>query len=199
MGPNADSRELIETERLGRDSDCDLFAGVEPVEPSAELRRSLGEFYNVGARTLLARCVYFVGPILVELVRRVPGPLAATPAVAFGARDERAEPGTYNFALARGKCYFDIDGPVFGFVQVTTDWLAGGLGKCATGMVGARAFNARNKVPQPALYGAVTCGKTWQFVKLEGQTLAIDTRTYYPDDLPKVLGILVSIATAPAA
>jgi hypothetical protein len=40
----------------------------------------------------------------------------------------------------------------------------------------------------------VTSGNVWRFLKLEGNTLAIDQPEYYLRDAGKILGILVGIA-----
>ncbi|MBN3926537.1 MAG: hypothetical protein HWQ37_26210, partial [Nostoc sp. NMS4] len=42
------------------------------------------------------------------------------------------------------------------------------------------------------IYGAVTTGSIWQFLKLEAQTLTIDLSEYYLKDVNKILGILAS-------
>ena len=44
------------------------------------------------------------------------------------------------------------------------------------------------------MFGCVTSGSIWRFLKLEGSTLFIDQPEYYLRDAPKILGILVSIA-----
>ncbi len=40
----------------------------------------------------------------------------------------------------------------------------------------------------------MTSGNLWRFLKLEDDTLYVDKIEYYLRDLPKLLGILVSIA-----
>jgi hypothetical protein len=46
-----------------------------------------------------------------------------------------------------------------------------------------------------AIYGAVTTGDVWRFLKLSGDVrdLQIDSETHYLDNLPIVLGILQTI------
>ena len=61
-------------------------------------------------------------------------------------------------------------------------------------MVAIRLFNEREGTQVPAVFGCVTSGSTWRFLKLEGSTLFIDQPEYYLRDAPKILGILVSIA-----
>jgi hypothetical protein len=61
-------------------------------------------------------------------------------------------------------------------------------------MVAMQLFNEREGTPMPAVYGSVTSGSNWRFLKLEGQSLFIDLPEYVLRDLPKILGIFIRIA-----
>ncbi len=43
-----------------------------------------------------------------------------------------------------------------------------------------------------SIYGVITIGTIWQFLKLEGKVISIDLSEYYIKDIKKILGILVS-------
>lgn len=45
----------------------------------------------------------------------------------------------------------------------------------------------------PRVYGVVTIGVAWKFLRLEGSALTIDVPDYYIDNLPKIMGILKQI------
>jgi hypothetical protein len=59
-------------------------------------------------------------------------------------------------------------------------------------MVAAQIFNRQAENEIKIIYGAVTTGSIWQFLKLEQQTLSIDLTEYYLKDLDRILGILAS-------
>ena len=42
------------------------------------------------------------------------------------------------------------------------------------------------------IYGTVTTGSIWKFLKLEGQVIEIDLQEYYLSQLGKIIGILKS-------
>lgn len=42
------------------------------------------------------------------------------------------------------------------------------------------------------IYGSVTTGTTWKFLKLVGQVIEIDLSEYYLSNVNKILGILAS-------
>ena len=58
-------------------------------------------------------------------------------------------------------------------------------------------FNFKDGTVLSAIYGAVTTGDVWRFLKLSGDVgdpdLQIDSETHYLDNLPVVLGILQCI------
>jgi hypothetical protein len=43
------------------------------------------------------------------------------------------------------------------------------------------------------VYGSVTSGSNWRFLKLNGKDLLIDVKEYFMDELAEILGILVGI------
>jgi hypothetical protein len=61
-------------------------------------------------------------------------------------------------------------------------------------MVAIRLFNEREGTPLSAVFGCVTSGSLWRFLKLEGTKLFIDLSEYHLRDAAKILGILVSIS-----
>jgi len=80
-------------------------------------------------------------------------------------------------------------------------------GQCIAGMVAAQHFNQREGQPIDAIYGAVTTGEIWKFLKglpevapatslsklkLTNTTGSIDLTDYYiSPNLNKILGILI--------
>jgi hypothetical protein len=63
-------------------------------------------------------------------------------------------------------------------------------------MVGARLFNERSGVPVAAVYGCVTNGEAWQFLRLAGSVAGIDRRRYYIDNVAAILGVLQWITSS---
>jgi hypothetical protein len=65
-----------------------------------------------------------------------------------------------------------------------------GLGQCVAEMVAAQLFNASKGKVIPTIYGSVTSGKLWQFLKLEGKDVTIDANEYPVMLVERILGIL---------
>ncbi|MFM5979533.1 MAG: hypothetical protein ACKO9I_03150 [Sphaerospermopsis kisseleviana] len=67
-----------------------------------------------------------------------------------------------------------------------------GLAQCIAEMIAAQLFNEKNENNIRTIYGAVTIGTIWQFLKLEDKLVSIDLSEYYIKDVKKILGILIS-------
>jgi hypothetical protein len=87
-----------------------------------------------------------------------------------------------------------VQAPILAVVEAKKEDIVGGLGQCrprwwAFGC----STNAKQRRYSKA-YGCVTSGNIWRFPKLEGSKLFIDRFEYYPANVAKIVGILVSIA-----
>lgn len=69
------------------------------------------------------------------------------------------------------------------------------LGQCIAEMVAARVLNERAQQPGP-VHGAVTTGTAWQFLRLDGDALTLDTQEYHVEQVARILAILRSIVSA---
>ncbi len=58
-------------------------------------------------------------------------------------------------------------------------------------MVAAQIFNDREGQKVDTIYGAVTTGTTWRFLRLIGSQLWIDDREYFINEVDHILGILM--------
>jgi len=61
-------------------------------------------------------------------------------------------------------------------------------------MYAAQLYNKEENYEFSWIYGAVTTGDEWKFIKLEEKTAYIDHDLYYMSDIKKVIGILVDMA-----
>ena len=77
-------------------------------------------------------------------------------------------------------------------VEGKRDCVADGLGQCAAEMVAADRFNRAAGNPIDPVYGCVTTGVSWKFLRLSGTALDIDVNEYgVPTDADKILEIVL--------
>lgn len=188
-------KTAVRTFDLTEDQDADLFASVEPIEPGAYLVDWLAEFAPValGVNSEKARSEYILIPILAEAKRRAGPPVNVLPGVAFDVDRASGLSGFCDFLIARSVEYYYVQAPIVAVVEAKKEDLISGLGQCAAEMVAIRLYNEREGSAVPAVFGCVTSGSNWRFLKLEGQILSIDHPEYYLRDVAKILGILVTV------
>jgi hypothetical protein len=196
-----DLRTVLDRFGLRTDENTDLFAGVPPAEPGESVRTWLARFGRiaVGVGSELARTVYLIGPMLAEAAVQAGDPVHVLPGVTLDVDRGLGLDGYCDYLITRSGEYYFVRGPLAAVVEAKREDLVAGLGQCAAGMVGIRLFNERDGTPVPAVYGCVTSGTNWRFLKLEGQTLFIDATEYHIREAGKILGILLAIARGSAA
>ncbi len=183
---------------LTTEESLDLFAGVPPLEPSEELRRWLDQFslLALGFGSELARSVYLIGPIFGELMRRAPSPVRVFPGISLDVDKAQGLTGVCDYLMTRSSEVYYLRGPLFAVVEAKKEDIGGGLGQCAAEMVAVRMFNEKEGHPLPVVYGCVTSGGVWRFLKLEQNTLFIDKIEYHLQNVAAILGVLTHIASA---
>jgi hypothetical protein len=85
----------------------------------------------------------------------------------------------------------DVESPVVTIVEAKNESIKAELGQCLAEMVAAQIFNQRSGIIREAIYGAVTSGTNWRFLKLVGSRVWIDDREYFLNEVDKILGILM--------
>ena len=65
---------------------------------------------------------------------------------------------------------------------------------CGNGLT-ARIFNQREGNTNIDVYGVVTTGSNWRFLKLEGSTVVIDVTEYFINQIDKIFAILLHLVT----
>jgi hypothetical protein len=106
---------------------------------------------------------------------------------------ERGLFGECDFILAKGEITHTIQAPIFALVAAKKKDIGLGMGQCVAQMVGAQLFNRQEQNDIETLFGCVTTGEDWQFLKLREQTILIDRRRYYLDNVEKILGVIQAI------
>jgi hypothetical protein len=171
-----------------------LFATSPPVAPSDLLQTILAENVDlaVAISTEKARSELIIAPILLEVRRRRDREISLFSGIEFNVDASRGLSGFCDFLLSLSKEQLLVRAPVITVVEAKNENLRSGLAQCIAEMVAAQLFNQQHQQPIKRIYGAVTIGTIWQFMRLEGQTVAVDLKEYYIRDLDQILGILLS-------
>ena len=106
--------------------------------------------------------------------------------------------GECDFILARSQPLPVLRAPLITIVEAKRNDIELGLGQCAAQMVGARQFNEHRGSPNATVFGCVTTGDVWQFLKLEANQLGLDRQRYNIDKLATILAIIQAMIASSA-
>jgi hypothetical protein len=136
------------------------------------------------------RSELIVAPLLFELRELLDCQIGLFSGTDFSVDPELELDGVCDFLLTRSKSEFTIEAPAVIVVQAEQGDFNATWGQCAAQMVAAQKLNQANGQELTTIYGSVTTGTLWQFLKLTGQVLTIDVTEYSLDPIERILGIL---------
>jgi len=176
-------------------AETDLFTGVVPLSPRAELLEALrvGARLGLSVNTEKARSEFLIAPVLVEFHRITGEAFGLFSGVELVGDASRGLIGYCDFILTRSPRVLSLTAPLITIVEAKNDNLHNGLGQCIAAMVAARLFNERHGSQAPVLFGLVTTGSAWKFLRLVDTALSIDRREYFINEVGHILAILRSI------
>ncbi|MBW4443575.1 MAG: hypothetical protein KME10_20535 [Plectolyngbya sp. WJT66-NPBG17] len=174
-----------------------FFPEVPPVTPSALLQETLKETlpWAIAVSSEKARSEGILNPVLLEVKRQLQGRISVFSGEEFNVAPEAELVGYVDFLISRSPEQLFIKAPAIVIVEAKKEDLKPGLGQCLAEMVAAQRFNQQKKVLIPTIYGTVSSGSQWRFLKLEGQTVTIDLSDYALPPIEPVLSLLVWMAS----
>lgn len=173
----------------------DLFPGLEPVVGPAWLP----ELLERGRRSAAlvsekARSEFLVVPVLLAVRELVPGDLTIYSGQRLDVDPALGLFGECDYILARTPPVPRLRAPLLTILEAKKSDIEAGLGQCVAQMVAARLFNERAGEPSRSLFGCVTTGEVWQFLRLEGAEVTIDRGRLFIDSVGQILAVLVAVA-----
>ena len=172
-----------------------IFADIAPVEPSALLTAVLERNmpFALAMGTEKAKSELIVSQVLVELCVHFDNRVSLFSGIDFNVDASKELTGICDFLVSLSPEAFELEAPVIALVEAKNSDVKLGVAQCAAEMVAAQRFNAEHGNSIPRVYGAITSGTDWIFLKLEGKTLHIDMRIYTLERCDRLLGILASM------
>jgi hypothetical protein len=179
-------------------SDADLFSEVPPLTPRPDFYALVTEGAGLASaiNTEKARSEFVIAPVLFELRHLNLGRIALFSGVELDADAARGLNGVCDFIISKSPRQHVLSAPLITIVEAKNDNLRTGLGQCIAAMVAALLVNQASASPVKTVYGAVTTGSAWKFLRLAGVDVVLDLVEYYIDNLGKILGILNHIVQA---
>jgi hypothetical protein len=169
-----------------------FFDRLEPLPPSAALADLLQRTASFAAvlGTEKARSEFIIAPLLFELRELLERRVGLFSGADFTIDAQVGLSGVCDFLLTRSSSEVSIKAPVVVLIEAKKGELNAGWGQCIAEMVAAQRFNQADGQDVMNIYGSVTTGTQWQFLKLTGQEVSIDVTEYPLMPVDNVLGIL---------
>jgi hypothetical protein len=179
----------------------DMFSTVAEVPISPLLQEILQENVPLAlaSNTEKSRSEMIIAPILIELRKQSNHQISLFSGIDFTVDSEKGLNGNCDYIISRSAELLLLRSPVVMLVEAKKENLNAGLGQCIAEMIAARVYNEREQNQSTnqtePIFGVVTSGTNWKFLKLQEQFISIDLDEYYLSNIGKILGILLSCIT----
>ncbi|UNU24916.1 hypothetical protein [Microcoleus vaginatus] len=183
--------KVRESFNLTVEEPLDLFSDIPEVQPSSYLQTTLTDNLSLATaiNTEKARAELIIAPILLEVRRQFDFQVGFFSGSEFNVDVEAGLNGYCDYILTASKDSYEIRAPVT-LTEAKNESIKSGLGQCIAEMVAAQLFNQRSGEQIESIYGAVTTGTDWKFLKLSNCTIFIDKRDFFINEISRILGIL---------
>lgn len=187
--------ELKQRFRLTVIESNDLFADTKEADLPPVLADTLARYLPlaVNVNTEKARSELLIAPILIEFKLLYRDRVSLFSGIDFTVDEAAGLNGRCDYILARSPEQLALTAPVCALVEAKNENIVAGIPQCLAEMVAAQKFNNQQNLPEDAVYGAVTTGILWRFLRLEGTKTSVDVVEYPIQSSRKIFGILTAI------
>lgn len=187
MVKNQFGLELIENQSL--------FSDIEPRPISDYLQQTLKRNVALAQaiNTEKARSELIIINVLLEAKSQFSERISLFSGIEFTVDKEQGLAGFCDYIISASPEQFYLEAPVLMVAEAKNENIVAGFGQCSAEMFAAQLYNTRENKQLSKIYGVVTTGNEWKFLQLCGQTLFIDQKTYYINEIEKLIGILTRI------
>ncbi len=168
-----------------------LVTPVLLIAPGTLLRATLDEHLPLATAigTEKARSELLIMPVLVEVRRLAERQISLFSGIEFSVDPAQGLTGVCDFILSRSREQHILRAPVIIIVEAKKDDINAGLGQCVAELLAAQLFNERETGSREPVFGVVSTGTVWKFLRLDAGMLTIDPREYYIDQIDQILGV----------
>ena len=173
-----------------------FITDIPTVQPTTLLTETLKRNipWAIAVGNEKARSEGIINPILLEVKECLQGTISVFSGEEFNVDASVGLNGTCDFVISQSSEQLALEAPVLVVVEAKKDDLKQGMGQCLSEMVTAQRFNQRRDRPIPKIYGTVTTGTVWRFLRLQDTTVTVDLTDYPVPPVETVLSMLVWVA-----
>jgi len=178
--------------------DRPLFPDPPVMEIPESLARLLERYIPLALNinTEKARSEFMIAPVLAEFKFLHRDKISLFSGVEFAVDERRGLNGRCDYIISRNREQLVVSAPICVLVEAKNENITGGIPQCLAEMIAAAEFNRTKGNMISAVFGAVTTGSLWRFLKLIEKEAAVDTTEYPIQKLDQIFGILRTITLA---
>ena len=172
---------------------ADLFSNISPVEPSQPLLDSLAiaKLFNLNTEKAKSEAIIF--PIMAEVKRNNKDKISIFSGESIEADINKGLSGECDFIITADPELISLETPIISIIEAKRNSADIGLAQYSAQLIGARLIHEQQGKQISYLYGCISNADDWQFIKLDGSIVYLDSRKYYLIELPLILGIFQNI------
>ena len=151
----------------------DLFKETSDLSPSHLLSETIKENLPLAlaSNTEKSRSEMLITPILIDLRRQFANRIGIFSGINFTVDPAQGLNGNCDFLISYSEELLLVTAPIITLVEAKKEDLNGGLGQCIAEMIAAQRFNQQEGNEITEIYGVVTSGTLWKFLKLSDSAL----------------------------
>jgi hypothetical protein len=97
--------------------------------------------------------------------------------------------GVCDFLIQKGAFSIGVRYPIICLVEAKNQNIGSGIAQCIAEMYAAQQLNKQHDLNIPFVYGVITDGQDWYFLRLEGKQAQIDSTRYDISNIDQILGV----------
>lgn len=174
---------------------AEIFSHIPPIDLDPYFQNYLKNNIPLAQAigTEKAKSEMIIAPVLIETRQLLNNQISLFSGIDFNVDIEQGLNGFCDFILSLSPQQLYLVSPVIALVEAKNDNLKSGLAQCIAEMFAAQLFNLAENNNIKTVYGVVTNGNQWQFLRLVDHQVEIDITDYYISQPEKIIGILVHV------
>jgi hypothetical protein len=173
----------------------EIFGKIDRVTLDDSVIKRLDEHVPLAlaVNTEKARSEFIIAYVLLELRSYFDNQVSLFSGIDFDVDKEKKLNGFCDFIISLSSEQFFLTSPIIAVVEAKNENIIAGIGQCLAEMVASNIFNERENNNVESIYGVVTTGSAWKFLKLTDNQAVIDKKEYHIEQIDKIMGILMAM------
>lgn len=173
----------------------ELFSHINPHNISDHLKETLFDNVSlaISINTEKARSELIIAPVLIEIRKLFNKKISFFSGIELNIDKDRDLTGFCDFIISQSAEQLFLTAPIITVVEAKNENIMSGLGQCAAEMIASKIYNEQEGVLSPNIYGVVTSGNIWKFLKFQNNSIYIDLDDYSIKEITRIVGVLYSM------